>query len=608
MTAVRPFWRPNALPGYCVAPGCGLELDTADGLVVRADEIPWVDGLGDRRRHLLCGSHALATAPMGRLEERIERIRQKPPINPITDEPMLVSDYQLTGARFLAMRWGALLSDDKGLGKTAQFLLALPDEGDLGGLAPVIMVCPSAVKGNWADEVELWRPDYSYVILQGRNSWVPPEPGVIHIVNYEVLPQREPRCRCGHTEDRHPLDPGDVLDAPADHVAFTCLDCKCQKFRYRPPSMEEIRTRLGIRPETILGGDEVHRVKGPSSEQTKRWREVAAVCSRAWGLSASPMMNHPNELFEVYNSLGVAEAAWGNKKHFQELFKDFKKRGMAPSGLAQEEIRERRSWVELGRTAEDVGLEMPPLRFEVRKVVLTSKDVARVEELLAQAMATQRAWNLVKAGDLADPEEGEDASHEFDRRRSLLLGTTYIEAELIEAIRDAIEMGPQSKIGPEMSQIRKVLATAKLAVVRDYVIECEEADEPCVIFSAHREPARVFGNRKGWGEITGRRTRDQKDKDIRRFQRGELRGLGCTIRAAGVGLNLQRARLAGFVDWDWTPELNDQAAKRIHRRGQNRACLITSFVADHPVDRHVSTILNIKKRLIEACSIQGRST
>ncbi len=63
--------------------------------------------------------------------------------------------------------------------------------------------------------------------------------------------------------------------------------------------------------------------------------------------------------------------------------------------------------------------------------------------------------------------------------------------------------------------------------------------------------------------------------------------------------------LVAFVDLDWTPEKNDQAAKRIHRRGQTLACLITSYVADHPVDRHVAKIIGVKRRLIEAITITG---
>ena len=606
MSLVRPRWRPNVLPGACAIAECEGELDTGEGLVLAAASVPWLSLAAGRQRLLLCGSHAMATAPVGGFLQRVEHVRANPPANAMTGDLMTFNDYQVEGSLFMLQRWGALLSDDKGLGKTAQFLMALPDEDDQGGKAPVILVCPSAVKGGWADEIETWRPDYSYQILKGRSSWLAPQPGIIHILNYEILPPRLRRCRCGHEEERHPLAPEDLWGTPKDHPAFSCVDCKaCHKFRYRPTAPAEIKARLGILDGTILGGDEVQKVKGPGSEQTKRWREVASACSRAWGLSASPLMNTHNDLFEIYTSLGMADAAWGTRKQFQELFRECKGGG-APSGMAQVELKERRGWCELGRTSEEVGIELPEIRYTEQRVTLTSKDIAAVEELLADAIAIRRTWALVKAGELVDPREGPEANAAWESRHDIFRASTYVESDLIEALNAAIKLGPGSKIGPEMATMRKILATAKMAVVKAYIEECEEADEPCFVFSAHRAPAAVFGGRKGWGKVMGGMTPEAKDRAIRAFQRGELKGLAGTIRAVGVGLNLQtRCRLVGCVDWDWTPEMNDQCIKRVYRRGQKRMVVVTSFVANHPVDRHVARILQVKERLIKACAISG---
>ena len=68
--------------------------------------------------------------------------------------------YQLVGIRWLrATRAGALL-DDMGLGKTMQVLLAMGVRG--------MVFCPATVKGVWARECAMWRPDLAATVLEGK--------------------------------------------------------------------------------------------------------------------------------------------------------------------------------------------------------------------------------------------------------------------------------------------------------------------------------------------------------------------------------------------------------------------------------------------------------
>jgi len=575
--------------------------------------LPRPDHIGElpkTRQVLLCGPCALATAPTCGVADRYESMRLFPPLTAQGVE-LIPSRYQFEGALFFAERWAAILTDDKGLGKTGQALLAIPP-----GVGAVV-VCPASTKPGWVDEVKLWRPDLKPMALSGRSSWKGgPPAGWVYVLNYDILPRRDPMCRCNCRKDRHPngakllarIEAGEV---ERDHIGGACLDCKCIRWRFNPSTTASIRDRLGLDGTTILIADEVHHVKRPTAEKTMRFRELRRACARAWGLSASPLENNEMELWGVYESLGLARPAFGTPKRFRRLFKEFKDHKRAPSGPSRTEIRERRSWVELGRTADQVGLELPPLRFEERRVVLTKADIARVEAILAEAMATKRAWDQVKAGKIEDPDTSPVARAAFDAMRRTLLVTAYAEQDIVDAIRDVMELGPRSKVGPEMSKLRKALAAAKLpAVIESFVQEVEDADAAAIVFAAHRIPIETIAGRPGWGEISGRITGDRRARTIRAFQAGKVRRLACTIRAAGEGLNLQRSgdkpcSLAAFIDLDWTPEKNNQAAKRIHRRGTTAACLVTHYVADHPIDRHVAGIINIKQRLIEAVSIQG---
>ncbi len=80
--------------------------------------------------------------------------------------------YQARGVSWLAFlqRWslGACLADDMGLGKTIQliaFLLYLREKGELE--APVLLICPTSVLGNWEREVKKFSPTLKLMVHHG---------------------------------------------------------------------------------------------------------------------------------------------------------------------------------------------------------------------------------------------------------------------------------------------------------------------------------------------------------------------------------------------------------------------------------------------------------
>ena len=584
-----------------MAPGCGLILEALEGMILPCPEV-----LAEELRAgfpLLCPSHALATAPDHDVHGRIWEHNTFGTAER-DGERLILEDYQVEGAEWLATRWNTLISHDKGLGKTCIALMAV-----LVG-APVIVVCPSPVKPGWLDETKDWRPDLDPLLLSGRETFQSgPQPSQMYVINYDILPARELHCRCGHHKTDHPLGDEERVEIPPGHRAFACLRCKCAKYFWQRPTPASVRARLAILPGTILIADECQMVKRPESERTKRFRELASACDRVWGLSASPLENRPDELEHVYRSLGIFEAAFVSHKKFKSLFATFYKRSVAPTGPARAEIRERRKWVELRRTYKQVGIKLPPIRYIEKRVKLKPADLARVEELLAETIALKRTWDLVKAGDLVSPEDNEEAQAAFNEQHRLFLGTSYADEDVVAAVDDVIAQGAKSKIDGSMSTLRKALAIAKAPIVNEDLQEIDDAEESAVVFSSHVLPVQMIvakraGEDGAWAEISGQVSDAKKTRAIRAFRAGENpRCLAGTTRCMGVGLNLQRARFVYQIDPDWNPEWNDQAIKRVWRRGQARGCIVFVYVADHPLDRHVAKVLDIKKRLIEACAI-----
>ncbi len=70
--------------------------------------------------------------------------------------------HQVEGIAFLLGRQRAILADDMGLGKTRQSVLAMRQARPEG---PYLVVCPAAVKINWAREIELVLPTAEIAIV-----------------------------------------------------------------------------------------------------------------------------------------------------------------------------------------------------------------------------------------------------------------------------------------------------------------------------------------------------------------------------------------------------------------------------------------------------------
>lgn len=85
---------------------------------------------------------------------------------PDTIKPVL-RGYQEEGIAWLAERvkleGAALLADDMGLGKTLQTLSLL----HLRKGKPALVVCPTSLLGNWADEAAKWVPDMKVLMMHG---------------------------------------------------------------------------------------------------------------------------------------------------------------------------------------------------------------------------------------------------------------------------------------------------------------------------------------------------------------------------------------------------------------------------------------------------------
>lgn len=329
----------------------------------------------------------------------------------------------------------------------------------------------------------------------------------------------------------------------------------------------------GDRRNLVLICDEIHYAKNQRASRTKRLMDLGLVVhqmrGRRWGLTATPLLNEPPELRSVLKVLDLAAAAGIAQWNYLKLaFNGRTGRFGTTWGLPRAGLVDNLKRVMLRRRLSVVLPDLPALRHQTHTVNGISPATMA---LLASVMA-----DLERAG--------------------LTLGDILT----AEARADRAVSG-WSLIFERISEARMALATAKIPAMLEQVVAFEDADEPLVVFSAHRAPVDALAGRKGWGVLTGSTPAEERTRVVAAFQAGDLRGLACTIQAGGIGITLTRASHALFVDLAWTPAANAQAEGRLRRIGQEAsAVVIHRLEVDHPLDERVNELLATKSTLISA--------
>lgn len=418
--------------------------------------------------------------------------------------------FQRHGINWISGRQGALLADSMGTGKTVQTLVALP-EG-----APVLVVCPAVAKGVWVRELAKWRPDIKKVtVLSGRGSFRWPAVGEVVVTNYDVLSDA-------------------VTEAPEGCVVVA---------------------------------DEAHVLRGGKrTKRGARFHTLAAAARKAsgrtWLLTATPLLNRPQETWNVLAAADLAHTAFGSWNNFVRVFNGYPGKwggytwGTPDADAAATCLRR----VSLRRSKEDVLPDLPAKRLSFRTVDLAAQDTKELDAIVAKLGGTEN---------------------------------------LVEAIRSAMAGRNNDLCFTEISQARAILAKAKIPAMLEIIEAFEEQNEPLVVFSAHRAPIDALQGRHGWAVITGDTAPEARTVIENDFQSGKLLGVACTIKAGGVAITLTRAANSLFVDREWTPALNEQSQDRIYRIGQSRGVCIDHLIADHVLDARIAELLEEKTNIVD---------
>ena len=77
-----------------------------------------------------------------------------------------------------------------------------------------------------------------------------------------------------------------------------------------------------------------------------------------------------------------------------------------------------------------------------------------------------------------------------------------------------------------------------------------------------------------------------------------------SLKAGGTGLNLTAADHVFLLDPWWNPAVEDQAADRAHRIGQNRPVMVYRLIAKDTVEEGILALQD-KKRALADAALEG---
>lgn len=422
-----------------------------------------------------------------------------------------------------------LLGDEQGLGKTKQAIdIAVSRKSSFKHC--LIVCCISGLKWNWAKEVGVHSNESA------------------HILGSRVT--KDGKLVIDGVSKR-----ADDLLTDRDEF-FLITNVETLRDAVFIKYLNEL-TKSGEIGMVII--DEIHKCKNPSSKQGASIQKLQSYYKM--GLTGTPLMNNPIDLFNVMKWLG---AEHHTLTQFKERYCIVDQFNQITGYRNLNELRDSVNEYMLRRTKEEV-LDLPEKIRVTEYVDMNSKQSKIYKEVL-----TKLVEEIDKVKLMPNP--------------------------LAETIRLRQATG-----NPSILTTQDV-KSSKFERCIELVEECIQQEKSCVIFSNWEkviEPLTQFLSKKVKCNLVTGATED-KFKEIEDFMNYEKPSviLG-TIGALGTGFTLTKADTVIFLDSPWTRAEKDQAEDRCHRIGAKNTVTIYTLVAKGTVDERIEDLIESKGELAD---------
>ena len=293
--------------------------------------------------------------------------------------------------------------------------------------------------------------------------------------------------------------------------------------------------------------DEAQKIKNRDAELSRKVKLLRR--SRSWALTGTPLENRIDDLASILEF--VDHAPDGSSRQFK----------------ADEAMLQRHRQLQVRRTKAEVLAELPPKQIIKLSIDLHPRQMAAYRRAESEGIVQLRAHG--------------DA-----------IRITHI-LELIMRLKQICNFDPVSS------------ESAKLADIRGRMQVLAEEGHRALIFSQ-------FVNHFGvettvdWLQeflplsLTGSLDALEREAVVRRFKvQDKHKALILSLRAGGVGLNLQEASYVFHLDRWWNPAVEHQAEDRAHRLGQQFPVTVYEYVCVDTIEERIDRLIAEKQALFD---------
>lgn len=404
---------------------------------------------------------------------------------------------------------------------------------DLVGAKKILVICPGVARINWSREFARFSPfDHVCQVVLTGKDSVQATGPIVTIISFDLV---------------------------APHAATLA------------------RTNWDV-----LIIDEAHYLKERSTKRTKLIYGASGVAkssARVWRLTGTPAPNDFSELYTHLKSAGiVTESFWDFTFRYCTGFNA----GFGFKITGSKNVDELRALLDrfmLRRKKKDVMTELPPLTFQ--EVVVDKSNVDLDPYFIDQTRGKTATdfFNDLKVAD------------QTLRQALKAVANSGAKVDVLTALS-----------GGSMITLRRFIGLAKLPKIMEILAEelATTAVDKIVLFAVHKdviENARVALQKFGPVTLYGGTPQAKRQANIDRFQTDpKCRVFIGNVEAAGTAITLTKAHEVAFLEMDWTPARNAQAAMRCHRIGQENPVRVRAFSLAGSVDEEVMKTLLRKTR------------
>jgi SNF2 family DNA or RNA helicase len=317
--------------------------------------------------------------------------------------------------------------------------------------------------------------------------------------------------------------------------------------------------------------DEMHKMKNPSSQQSKGFLKCLPECRI--GMTGTPLMNSPLDLYVILKWLGYET----------HPFYAFKKYYCVMGGYGGYEIIGYRNMEQLTAQINEIMLR------RLKSDVLDLPEKLYVDEYVDMLPKQSKLYAEVESGIKSELAMGE-------------LDITNPLSALIRLRQTTGYTGILSEVVKE---------SAKLDRMIEIVENCISNNEKVIIFSNWTQITDIVQEKLksincNCLAITGNTNDSDRQSYVEAFQNDpKYQAIVGTIGAMGTGLTLTAATTIIFMDEPWSRALLDQAIDRAHRIGQKNNISIHTIMCKDTIDERIHEII-YKKGVMSDAIIDGK--